>query len=58
VPFAVRFTMEAVDGKAMNKSRMQMDWLRYWTLRKPNQKSTAAPAPAVGTYKDTCSNKH
>lgn len=54
VPFAVRFTMQAEDGKRMNKSRMQMDWLRYWTLRKPNTRSTAAPHPALGTYKDTC----
>ena len=58
VPFAVRFTMEAEDGKRMNQARMQMDWLRYWTLRKPNTKSTAAPAPALGTYKDTCGNAH
>ena len=54
VPFAVRFTMQAEDGKRMNQSRMQMDWLRYWSLRKPNQRSTAAPHPALGTYKDTC----
>ena len=31
--FQVRFTMEAVKGKRMNKARMQMDWLRYWTLQ-------------------------
>jgi hypothetical protein len=57
VPYAVRFTMQAEDGKRMNKARMQMDWLRYWTLRKPNQKSTKAPAPALGTYKDTCADR-
>lgn len=57
VPYAVRFTMQAEDGKRMNKARMQMDWLRYWTLRKPNQKSTSAPSPAVGTYKDTCADR-
>lgn len=57
VPFAVRFTMEGIDGKRMNKSRMQMDWLRYWTLAKPNQRSTKAPHPALGTYKDTCANR-
>ena len=54
VPFAVRFTMEAEEGKRMNRSRMQMDWLRYWSLRKPNDRSTKAPSPALGTYKDGC----
>lgn len=58
VPFAVRFTMLAEDGRRMNQARMQMDWLRYWTLRKPNDRSTAAPHPALGTYKDTCGKKH
>ena len=30
--FQVRFTMQAIKGKRMNPARMQMDWLRYWTL--------------------------
>ncbi len=54
VPFAVRFTMQGVDGKRMNQSRMQMDWLRYWTLRKPDTRSTAAPATTLGTYQEAC----
>ncbi|MCW2775824.1 MAG: hypothetical protein JWN91_4150 [Nocardioides sp.] len=54
VPFAVRFTMEGVDGKRMNQSRMQMDWLRYWTLRKPNTRSTKAPETTHGTFKGGC----
>ncbi len=58
VPMAVRFTMEADGHRRMNKARMQMDWLRYWTLRKKDAKSTAAPAPKVGTYKDTCAARH
>jgi hypothetical protein len=57
IPFAVRFTMEAEAGKRMNQSRMQMDWLRYWTLRKPNDKSTAAPRPELGTYRDICASR-
>jgi len=56
--FQVRFTMQAVKGKRMNRARMQMDWLRYWTLRKPNTKSTKAPRPKLGTYKDTCADRH
>ena len=36
--------MEAEKGKRMNKARMQMDWLRYWTLQAKNERSTKAPA--------------
>jgi len=54
VPFAVRFTMKGVHGARMDRSRMQMDWLRYWTLERPNQRSTAAPAPTPGTYRQGC----
>jgi hypothetical protein len=54
VPFAVRFTMQGVEGKRMNQSRMQMDWLRYWTLRKPNTKSTKAPQTTLGTFAGAC----
>ena len=54
VPFAVKFTMQGVGGARMNQSRMQMDWLRYWTLDRPNKKSTKAPAPKPGTYRGGC----
>src|SRR3954452_6635093 len=55
--FQVRFTMEAVPGKQMNKARMQMDWLRYWTLQAPNERSTKAPAPKLTTYTKSCVGK-
>ena len=54
VPFTVRFTMRAVAGERMNQSRMQMDWLRYHTLRRPNTKSIKAPRPTRQTYADAC----
>jgi hypothetical protein len=54
VPFTVRFTMSAKKGARMNQSRMQMDWLRYHTLRKPNQKSIKAPQPERRTNADAC----
>lgn len=54
VPFAVRFTMQGVDGKKMNSSRMQMDWLRYWTLKNRNAKSVKAPRLRAGHYADSC----
>ena len=57
VPFAVRYTMEAEAGKRMNESRIQMDWLRYWTLKNPNKKSTAAPRPERKTYHGACAGR-
>lgn len=54
VPYTVRFTMLGEPGKRMNQSRMQMDWLRYFTLRKPNSKSVEAPLPRSGTYAGAC----
>ncbi len=54
VPFTVRFTMKGEPGKKMNKSRMQMDWVRYFTLRKPNTKSIDAPQTDKRTYADAC----
>ena len=52
--FQVRFTMQAVKGKRMNKARMQMDWLRYWTLHARNARSTAAPRLTKTTYAQSC----
>jgi hypothetical protein len=54
VPFAARFTMQAADGKKMNSARMQMDWLRYWTLKNHNAKSVKAPRLHAGSYADSC----
>ena len=52
--FQVRFTMQAVKGKRMNKARMQMDWLRYWTLQAKNERSTKAPLTKKTTYTLAC----
>ena len=54
VEFQVRFTMQARKGKRMNKARMQMDWLRYWSLKAPNERSTDAPQADHVTYKGAC----
>ncbi len=59
VPRTVRFTMEAVQNgkgrsKRMNRSRMQMDWLRYWSLRAPNERSTKAPKTEPGIFRGAC----
>jgi hypothetical protein len=52
--FQVRFTMLAEKGKRMNRARMQMDWLRYWTLQAPNERSTRAPRTEKTTYTQAC----
>ena len=38
----------------MNKARMQMDWLRYWTLQANNERSTRAPKAKQTTYTKAC----
>ncbi|MXG89113.1 family 16 glycosylhydrolase [Nocardioides flavescens] len=55
--FQVRFTMEAVPGKKMTRARMQMDWLRYWTLQAKNERSTKAPEARQTTYTQSCLDK-
>jgi hypothetical protein len=52
--FQVRFSMKAVKGERMNRARMQMDWLRYWSLEAPNTKSTRAPRTVRTTYRHAC----
>jgi hypothetical protein len=52
--FQVRFTMQAVPGKRMNQARMQMDWLRYWSLEAPDQRSVRAPRTDRTTYQRAC----
>jgi len=54
VPMTVRFTMLAQPGRRMNKSRMQMDWLRYFTLDRPNARSVDAPPTNAGSYTGAC----
>lgn len=56
--FQVRFTMQAVKGKVMNKARMQMDWLRYWNLKAHDKKSTKAPEAKLTTYTQSCVGTH
>ncbi len=38
----------------MNHSRMQMDWVRYYDLDRPNAKSTDAPKMTKRTYGNAC----
>jgi hypothetical protein len=54
VPLTVRFTMDAKPGKQMNVSRMQMDWVRHWSLEAPNTQSVDAPPTRLGSYGKAC----
>jgi len=54
VPLTVRFSMQAVAGRTMNQSRMQMDWMRYWSAKSPSKKSIAAPQTTQSTYTGAC----
>jgi len=52
--FTVRFKMKAVQGARMNPSRMQMDWLRYFTLERKNRPALQGPRAKKGTYRKAC----
>lgn len=52
--YAVRFRLVAKQGARMNPGRMQMDWVRYYTLDRPNAMSIDAPRARLGTYPDAC----
>jgi len=52
--FRVRFRLVAVKGREMNPGRMQMDWIRYYTLDRPNAKSIEAPQAVRGRYAGAC----
>lgn len=54
VPLTVRFSMVDVPGERMNPSRMQLDWLRYFGLDRPNAEPTVAPRPQRTTYAGAC----
>ena len=50
----LKFTLRAQDGKKMHPARMQMDWMRYWTMRAPNERSVKAPQFELSTFSDAC----
>jgi len=49
-----RFRIQGVHGARMNASRMQMDWVRYYDLHRPNAKSVDAPRMRKRSYADAC----
>jgi len=53
-PLTVRFTMRSEAGHTMNRSRMQMDWLLYWTDEYPSTRSISAPRTTKTTFPAAC----
>jgi len=52
--FTPRFRLVATPGATMRRSRMQMDWVRYYTLARPSAHSIAAAQATRTTYADAC----
>ncbi len=52
--YTVRFRLYGPARATMNKGRMQMDWVRYYTLARPNAQSITAPRATLGTYSSAC----
>ena len=52
--YKVRFRLVGQDGATMNPGRMQMDWVRYYTLERKNARSIEAPQATLGTYAGAC----
>ncbi len=54
IPLALRLQLQDVPGETMNQSRLQVDTVRYFTLKTPNKKPVRGGLPALGTYADAC----
>ena len=54
VRFKPRFRIVGDKDATMNHSMMQMDWVRYYDLHRPNARSIKAPAMHARTYAKAC----
>ena len=52
--YAARFRLVGTPGAVMNPGRMQMDWVRYYSLARANARSIEAPQADLGTYAGAC----
>jgi len=52
--FAARFRLAASPTAHMRQGRMQMDWVRYYTLARKNAQSIQAPQLTAGSYAGAC----
>ncbi len=49
-----QFQIDAVPGQQMRRSWMQMDWTRYYTLKRVNAQPIRARQMTLGTYGGAC----
>jgi hypothetical protein len=56
VTYRPQFALEGDAETEMRPSWMQMDWVRHYTLKRPNAKSIEAPQMAQTTYTSTCTS--
>jgi hypothetical protein len=54
IPLTLRLQLQDVPGETMNLSRLQVDTVRYFTLKTPSKKPVRGALPEVGTYADAC----
>ena len=54
IPLTLRLQLQAVPDKTMNLSRLQVDTVRYFTLKTPSKKPVRGGLPEAGTYADAC----
>jgi hypothetical protein len=52
--YTIRFRLYGPAHAKMNKGRMQMDWVRYYTMARKNAKPITAPQTTRGTYASAC----
>ena len=53
-PFRMQFRLEPVHGKRMDSTRMQMDWVRYYTMDRPNALPIEAPRARIQEFTTAC----
>jgi len=55
IPLAFRLQLQAVPGATMNESRLQVDTVRYFSLKSPRAKRIPrAPRPVLRTHEGAC----
>ncbi|HEY3529687.1 MAG TPA: glycoside hydrolase family 16 protein [Nocardioides sp.] len=54
IRYRPQFVMQSVPGATMRPSFMQMDWVRYYTLKRPNAHSIDAPQMHLTTVTPRC----
>jgi hypothetical protein len=54
IPLTLRLQLQAVPDKTMNLSRLQVDTVRYFTMKTPSKKPVRGALPETGTYADAC----